>query len=195
MTASSLDAELKNLLLAIALGDQQAFAAFYDLTSAKVFGLARFMLGDEGLAEEVTEDVYWQVWQEAGRYRAEKAAPLTWLLMIAKSRGIDRLRAVERAETCDIEELAGELADAGAGPEALALDAERSRRVRACLALLPAVERQKLALAFFRGLSQSEMAGHCRMPLGTVKTHVRNGMARLGELLRQQAGPDPHENL
>ncbi len=164
-------------------------AAFYDLTCAKVYGLARFLLKDEGLAEEVVLDTFLQVWQEAGNYREERAGPLAWLLMIARSRAIDRLRTLRKtSQDCDIDDFAEALADPGDGPEDLAAAAERSRHVRACLARLPPIERQKLALAFFRGLSQSEIAAHCGMPLGTVKTYIRNGMARLGELLEEPAG-------
>lgn len=196
MTDQPLDAELKRLLATIAQGEAAAMAAFYDLTSAKVFGLVRFMLMDESLAEEVAMDVFWQVWQEAGRYQESKAGPWTWLMMMARSRAIDRLRSLKKhQDDCDIEDMVEELTDTGAGPEDLAADSERSRQVRACLAQLPLLERQKLTLAFFKGLSQSEIADYCDMPLGTVKSHIRNGLARLGKLLENQLGKSLHETL
>jgi RNA polymerase sigma-70 factor (ECF subfamily) len=196
LTTQPQDAELKRLLVAIAQGDEAAMAVFYDLTCAKVFGLVRFMLMDEGLAEEVVLDVFWQVWQEAGRYQEGKAGPWAWLMMMARSRAIDRLRSLKKhQEDCDIEAMAEELADAGAGPEDLVADSETCHQVRACIARLPLAERQKLTLAFFKGLSQSEIAEYCAMPLGTVKSHIRNGMARLGELLEQQLGKSLHETL
>lgn len=189
MSKCPLEVELKNLLGAVSRGDEAALATFYDLTCAKVFGLVRFMLKDDGVAEEVVLDTFWQVWREAGRYGEEKAGPLAWLLMMARSRAIDRLRSMKKTSLlCDIDGLEDDLADPGEGPEAAVIADERGHQVRACLARLPLVERQKLALAFFKGLSQSEIAAYCDMPLGTVKTHIRNGMARLGELLEGQAG-------
>jgi RNA polymerase sigma-70 factor (ECF subfamily) len=182
-------AELTQLLEAIAGRDEAAMAAFYDLTCGKVFALAMHILKDNGLAEEVVLDTYWQAWQEADRYQAAKGKPLAWLLMMARSRAIDRLRSQHKAvPLCGIEDVEDGLADLREGPEETALADERGRRVRACLAQLPPLERQKLALAFFRGLSQSEIAQYCGMPLGTVKTYIRTGMARLSKLLDEQAG-------
>jgi len=169
-------------------------AAFYDLTCAKVFGLAIHILKDGGLAEEVAMDTYWQVWQEAGRYSEARGRPLAWLLMMARSRAIDRLRAMKKQfPECGIDGFDDELADPGDGPEDVLAAGERGRLVRACLAQLPPLERQKLALAFFKGLSQSEIALYCGMPLGTVKTYIRTGMARLGKLLDERAGLGLHE--
>lgn len=189
MPEQNSDNELKKLLAAVACGDEAAMAAVYDLTCAKVLGLVRFILKDDGLAEDVVLDTFWQVWQEAGHYREEKAGPLAWVMMIARSRAIDRLRTMRKtSQDSAIDDFADELVDSGQGPEDLAVADERSRQVRACLALLPPIERQKLTLAFFKGLSQSEIAVHCGMPLGTVKTYIRNGMAKLGELLEAQTG-------
>jgi RNA polymerase sigma-70 factor (ECF subfamily) len=189
LSAQNPDPTLEVLLAAIAHGDEAAMATFYDLTCAKVFGLARLILNDEALAEEVVLDTFWQVWQQAERYRADKASPLTWLLMMTRSRSIDQLRTLRKtANDCDIETVEQELIDDAQGPEDHAIEAERSQHIRACLAQLPLIERQKLTLAFFKGLSQSEIAAYCGMPLGSVKTYIRNGMARLGELLAQQTG-------
>ena len=188
MSEPSSDIELERLLAAVAQGDEAAMAAFYDKTGGKVYGLARFILNDESQAEEVASDVFFQVWQEAGKYRADKARPLAWLMMMARSRAIDRLRSMRRMpDFCNCDDLADALADPGEGPDATLIATERSRHVRACLAQLPQVERQKLALAFFQGLSQTEMAQYCGMPLGTVKSHVRSGMARLSRLLDGQS--------
>jgi len=163
-------------------------AAFYDLTCAKVFGLASCVLKDPAQAEEVVLDTFLQVWQEAGRYSEQKAGPMAWLLMMARSRAIDRLRSTKHAALqCDLADYEDVLADPAASPEETAISDERGRLVRAGLARLPAIERQKLSLAYFKGLSQSEIAAHCGMPLGTVKTHIRNGMAKLSAWLAEHA--------
>lgn len=187
MSEQSSELELERLLGAVSQGDEAAMADFYDKTCGKVFGLAHYILKDQSSAEEVAGDVFFQVWQEAGKYRTEKARPMTWLMMMTRSRAIDRLRTLRRAaDYCDCDDLVDELIDPAEKPDEAMLADERSRLVRSCLAQLPAVERQKLALAFFKGLSQSELAQYCDMPLGTVKSHIRSGMARLGQLLLER---------
>ncbi|MDD5036885.1 MAG: sigma-70 family RNA polymerase sigma factor [Methylococcaceae bacterium] len=194
MSEQSPEFELERLLAAICQGDETAMAAFYDRTCGKVFALVSFILEDVSQAEEVALDTFFQVWQEAGKYQAERASPLAWLMMMARSRAIDRLRSMRRAPNFfDSDDLADELIDPGEGPDEVLLSSERSRRVRACLAQLPQVERQKLTLAFFKGLSQAEMSQYCDMPLGTVKSHIRSGMARLSRLLGEQADMNSHE--
>lgn len=189
MSESLAETELKRLLAAIARGDEAAMAAFYDLTAAKVFGVALAIVKSHELAEEVAMDTFLQVWQAADKYCEEKARPLAWLLMMARSRAIDRLRTLKKTEQeCDLADWTELLADTAPSIEEAAAQSERGKIVRECLACLPSLERQKLSLAFFRGLSQAEIATHCAMPLGTVKTYIRNGMARLADLLQQHAG-------
>jgi RNA polymerase sigma-70 factor (ECF subfamily) len=167
-----------------ARGDASALAALYDGTSALVNGLALRILQDPGAAEEVTHDVYLQVWRQASRYDAARGAPLAWLLTLARSRAIDRHRA-GAGQRRESEPLAAAVAFAAPGPcpEESSAAAERARLVRGALADLAADQRKTIELAYFGGLSHAEIAATLGEPLGTVKTRIRLGMMRLREAL------------
>src|SRR5262245_2041204 len=164
----------------VADGDMEALARLYDGTSALVYGLARRILGDTGSAEEVTEDVYLQVWRQAARYDATRGGTVRWLLPLARSRAIDRLRAgaSSRARHAPLED-AGEVHDTAPGPEHHAVAGERRTRVRTALGRLSDDQRQAVELAYFHGMTHSEIAAHLDAPLGTVKTRIRLGMEHL----------------
>ncbi|MFN7927646.1 MAG: sigma-70 family RNA polymerase sigma factor [Blastocatellia bacterium] len=168
----------------IATGDQTALAQFYDLTNRLAFGLILRILGDRSTAEEVLLDVYTQVWRQAGNYSRERGTPLAWLMTIARTRALDRLRSgrqeMQRKESLDAAADARSLA---ADPEETTASNEHQRLVRRALAALPAEQRQIIELAYFSGLSHSEIAAHLGQPLGTVKTRTRLGMIKLKELL------------
>lgn len=175
---------LSALIARTANADARALAALYDGTAAHVHGVAMRILQDDGAAEEVTIDVYRQVWREAGRYDPERGRPLAWLLMLARSRAIDRRRsaALERARTESLADGMPLPCGAPTPEESCALD-ERRRVVQGALARLAAEQRQVIELAYFGGLSQSEIATHLGEPLGTVKTRIRIGMVRLRDAL------------
>jgi RNA polymerase sigma-70 factor (ECF subfamily) len=172
------------LIEQIARGDAAALAALYDGTSALVNGLALRILHDPGAAEEVTLDVYLQVWRQAQRYDAARGAPLAWLLTLARSRAIDRRRAGV-GRRCESEPLATAMAFAAPGPcpEEDSAAAERGRLIRRALAGLAVDQRKTIELAYFAGLSHAEIARTLGEPLGTVKTRIRLGMMRLRESL------------
>lgn len=172
------------LLARIAAGDQSALAEFYDASSAKVFGLAMKILADRTDAEEVTMDVYTQVWRRASTYDAERGTPGSWLMTLAKTRAIDRFRSsyLERGRQVPLDH-AAELPGDRATPEQYSAGLERQRLVQEALASLSAEQRQAIALAYYWGLSQSEIADQLKLPLGTVKTRMRLGMIRLREVL------------
>lgn len=180
----------KELIAEIARGDQRAFAAFYDATCGKVHGLACYILKDEALAEEVTMDTFLQVWREAENFREQQAQPLAWLTMITRSRAIDRLRSRNNSRLL-FDGIAhdNELIDPQRRPDECLMADESSEQVRACFAQLTPIQRELLGLAFFKGLSHHEIALHSNMPLGTVKTHIRQGMARMHTLLAESANP------
>lgn len=169
----------------VAAGDQTALAQFYDMTNRLAFGLILRLLGDRATAEEVLLDVYSQVWRQAGNYSRERGTPLAWLMTIARTRALDRLRAgrqeMQRKESLEVVADARSLA---ASPEDTAASGEHQRLVRRALAALPLEQRQIIELAYFSGLSHSEIAAHLGQPLGTVKTRTRLGMLKLKELLR-----------
>lgn len=176
-------AELARLVARMAGGDERALADLYDATVSRVYGLALRICRDTTAAEDVTGDVYYQCWNEACRYQAQRSRVITWLLMICRSRAIDALRAREAAF---LHEAPDALADGEDQPGEQSPDdvldhTRSSAALHAALAALAPIQRQIIGLAFFRGLSHQEIAAHARLPLGTVKAHIRRGI----ELLRR----------
>ncbi len=178
-------------LEAIRAGEQDALARLYDESSRLVFSLALRILGNSADAEEVTLDVYTQVWREARNFDAERGNAVTWLTMLARSRAIDRLRS-RLARTGREEPMPeyAEFEDAAPRPDEAGEADQQRRRVAKALAMLPPEQRQVIELAYYSGLSQTELAARLGQPLGTVKTRVRLGMMKLRELLAADlAGP------
>lgn len=183
------DAEPADLIARCARGDQGALASLYDATAAQVNGLALRILGDRDTAEEITGDVFLQVWRSAASYDASRGSPLAWLLTIARSRAIDRLRsgATDRRQTAPYE-LGLKAAATEPGPEETSSLVQRSRFVRSAMERLSREQREAIELAFFAGLSHNEIADTLGAPLGTVKTRIRLGMGRLRDVLLAQGG-------
>jgi len=183
-TKAAQDQEWAQLIALTAQGDQTALATFYDRTSPQVFGLIYKILNNHEAAEEVTLDVYTQVWRQAHTYDATRGAPGAWLMTLARTRAIDRFRAGAaehgRIESLDAVKL---FASGDDTPEQDVEDQERRRYVQQALAVLTAEQREAVALAYFYGLSQSEIAEKLQLPLGTVKTRIRSGMIKLREAL------------
>lgn len=185
--------EWAELIVLIAQGDQTALAMLYDRTSPQVFGLVLKILDNREAAEEVTLDVYTQVWRQAHTYDVTRGAPGAWLMTLARTRAIDRFRA-GAAERGRIESLdAAQLFASDEGtPEQNVAGQERRQYVQRALTTLTAEQRQAIALAYFYGLSQSEIAEQLQLPLGTVKTRMRLGMMKLREALAPyEAGLTP----
>lgn len=178
------DLEWAQLITLTAQGDQDALASFYDRTSPQVFGVIYRILNNREAAEEVTLDVYTQVWRQAHTYDHTRGTPGAWLMTLARTRAIDRFRAGAaehgRIESLDAVELFASDDDT---PEQDVEGQERRRYVQQALAGLTAEQRQAVALAYFYGLSQSEIAEKLQLPLGTVKTRIRLGMMKLRESL------------
>ena len=175
---------LAALLARTAVGDRQAFAALYQATSGALYGVALRIVRESGLAEEVVQDAFVSVWSHAADYARAKSAPLTWMSAIVRNRSLDVVRRSREEPDVD-DALAALLVDESAAP---ARDVERAREAHTlerCLGELDAEQRQSIALAFFHGLTHSELAAHLRRPLGTVKTHVRRGLMRLRECLER----------
>ncbi|MCB1890323.1 MAG: sigma-70 family RNA polymerase sigma factor [Rhodocyclaceae bacterium] len=173
-------AALKALVERMRSRDEAALGALYDLTLGRVHGLVVRIVGDPMLAEEVVEDVYFAAWTQAARYDASRAAPLGWLLMMARSRALDALRrrdeAMSHPEPTQL--LASEPHSDASAPDLIDL-ARDNRRLHEALGRLDAVPRQLVALSFFRGLSHEEIANQASLPLGTVKSHIRRALATL----------------
>lgn len=177
---------LAALLAASAKRDRDAFARLYQATSAKLYGVALRILRREDWAEEVLQECYVSIWSHAPEYRAGLAAPMTWMTSIVRNRCLDRLRR-PRPEVSDEDgSLAASAESENPGPLAQLERAKDARALARCLEGLEARQRQAIALAFYDGLSHSELARHLREPLGTVKTWVRRGLLRLKDCLEPQ---------
>jgi RNA polymerase sigma-70 factor (ECF subfamily) len=172
------------LMRRIAAGDPAALSELYDLSSRFVYGICLKVLRNHADAEEVTLDVYTQAWRQAARFDADRGEPLAWLLMLARSRAIDRFRArggVQRHEE-DFDQ-ARNLASPLIDPESGSALAERASTVRAALACLPAEQREVIELAYFQGLTHTEIAEKLGQPLGTAKSRIRLALQRLRQAL------------
>lgn len=173
-------AEIEALIARVALRDRASFAALYDATSAKLFGVCLRVLDDRSAAEEVLQDVYVKIWHNADRYRVTGHSPMTWLITIARNAAIDRLRAA-RGPAEDVAELA--LPAPGPDGEASAIAASEARRIRDCLAELETDRASAVRAVYLEGRSYAEMAERYSVPLGTMKTWLRRSLISLRECL------------
>jgi len=169
--------------------DQVALARLFDLTAARLHAVALRIVRNPAMAEEVLSDTYYQAWRDSGRYDPARGRVLAWLMIICRTRALDALRRQDEAfshpdphELSDVEALSTQQDN----PAELLDLLQGNRRVHVALRALNAVQRQLVALAFFKGLSHSEIAEHQGMPLGTVKTHIRKALS----VLRENLGAD-----
>jgi RNA polymerase sigma-70 factor (ECF subfamily) len=179
--AAAIDMPLMNRLAA---GDRDAISELYDRHAGRVYALAHRILRNGTDAEDVVQEVFSQAWRTAPSYRAERGSVAAWLLVMARSRAIDRVRSRRLSEHALDESDYRGLAS-GAPPVTEDLIAhERADHVRSALTRLPDDQRRALELAYFEGLSHSEIAAKLRTPLGTVKTRIRAALATLRRSLR-----------
>ncbi|MCU1474555.1 MAG: polymerase subunit sigma [Amnibacterium sp.] len=173
------DESNEDLLLLVATGDKAAFARLYDATAPRLFGLARRLLIDFAQAEEVTQEVYLEIWQSATRYEASRGSAMAWMLTLAHRRAVDRIRSAQSSRNRDtkvgIRDFDREYDNVA---ETVEVRIE-SERVQRALEKLTELQRQAVTLAYFKGLSHSEVAAMLHVPVGTVKTRLRDGMIRL----------------
>jgi RNA polymerase sigma factor (sigma-70 family) len=173
-------------LRAMARGDEQALGSFYDATLSRSYALALRIVRDREAAEDVVAETYLQVWREAQRYDSTRGNALAWLLTICRSRALDYLRRLEPVEFhAEPDSLPGADVPRAVATEDLVSALQEGHRVREAVAQLPPVQRQLLALAFFRGLSHQEIAEHSGLPLGTVKSHIRKAQEALRLVLEK----------
>ncbi|HEV2979418.1 MAG TPA: sigma-70 family RNA polymerase sigma factor [Casimicrobiaceae bacterium] len=178
------NARLMQLLARTAMKDQQAFAELYRIAAPHLFAVALRILREAAAAEEVLQESFVNVWHHAASYVAAKSQPLTWLTSIVRNRCLDQLRRREvETVTMDDEEEGLTLSAPGPTPLELLLAGADALAVKDCVDALEPVQKQAIALAFFQGLSHSELAQHLRQPLGTVKSWVRRGLERLRSCL------------
>lgn len=175
------------LVLQMGQGDRGAFGRFYDRYAPLVFSFAMRLVRERSAAEDLLQEVFLQVWREAENYTPERGAPEAWIITITRSRGIDRVRFIRRRDKSFVpmERPSGREYDGEV--ESGAPAAEARVMVQSALAQLTESQRRVIELAYFDGLSQSEIAARTNEPLGTVKTRIRAALQRLREIVGAKA--------
>lgn len=178
-------ARLREAMQRLADGDRSALEWIYQATSAKLFGICLRILGDRGEAEDALQDVYVSLWQRAKNYDPERASPISWLAVFARNRAIDRLRKGKlRSAAVSVDE-ALELPDKEPLADAILESGERSARIHHCLGTLEERQQHAIRTAFFEGATYAALAEQSGVPLGTMKSWVRRGLARLKRCLEE----------
>ncbi len=177
------DAGLDTLLGQVAQGDTAAFERLYDEVAGPVYGLAVRILRDSAQAEEIAQEVLIQVWRKAAHFDPSRGEAMTWIMTLAHHRAVDRVRS-EQASTAR-EDQAGrrEIPAAADGVAELVLDRLDRQRVRDCLGSLTGAQRESITLAYYDGYTYREVAARIGLPLGTVKSRIRDGLIRLRDCL------------
>ena len=178
-------ATLTSLLRRMASGDEEALTSLYDATSSRVYGAVLKTVADAGSAEEVTHDAYMQAWRNAAEFDDTRGSPMAWLLMMARSRALDRVRRdrlrVQHEALSDHPDALSDVSTTVVEQQ----DFQRTRRVRKALAALPIEQQRALLLAYYGGRTHSEIAAELNLPLGTVKSQIRAGVLRLRDALEE----------
>jgi RNA polymerase sigma-70 factor (ECF subfamily) len=195
LPADDRNALLAQLLARVALGDRAAFASLYKAVSAPLLGVILRIQRDRGQAEDVLQEIFVSIWRAAQGFDAARAQPMTWLTSIARNRAIDSLRR-KKTEVATVSALGGDDDDVGPnlvdtfasdldGPLEMLTQAAQAQALAHCVDALSAEQQQCVALAYYQGLSHSEVAQHLRQPLGTVKSWVRRALMALKDCLGQ----------
>jgi RNA polymerase sigma-70 factor, ECF subfamily len=173
----------EDLLQRVATGDRDAFAELYDRTAPRVFGLVKRLLRDHAQSEEVTQEIFLEVWQTAARYDPNRGGSMAWMLTMTHRRAVDRVRASQASRDRDVRiGIRDHAPDFDSVAENVEVRLE-SERVKGAMMRLTELQRQAVQLAYFGGFSHSEVAAMLSVPIGTVKTRLRDGMIRLRDEL------------
>jgi RNA polymerase sigma-70 factor (ECF subfamily) len=174
------------LIGGMAKRDESSLEAFYDLTLSKVYGLALKITRRHDLAEDVVGDTYWQAWHQAVRFDISRGVPMAWLMLICRTRALDALRKLDEADSHpEPSELIVETGFSCPTLEKM-LTLERDSALHVAMAKLSAIQRQLIALAFFKGYTHQEISEQTNLPLGSVKSHIKRAQALLKDALSHQ---------
>ncbi len=182
-SSDATEPDLPQRLRLCARGDRDAFAEVYDATAGRVYGLVLRVVRDPAQAQEVTQEVYLELWQLASRYDPARGSALSWILTLAHRRAVDRVRSAEAVTRRDAAyQSQNHLVEHDSTAD-LAHASLEARRVRTALAALPPIQREAIELAYLGGYTHREVAGLLDLPLGTAKTRIRDGLIRLRDTI------------
>ena len=173
--------DIETLISRIALGDQKAFLKLYDATSGKLLAVCLRVLNERAAAEDAMHEIYVKVWKNADRYRVTGHSPMTWLITIARNTAIDRLRA--RTDDRDIADYDARIAAPGPSPEHSAVAASEAELIVGCLDELDKDRRAAITGAYLEGKSYKDLSDQFDVPLNTMRTWLRHGLAALRECM------------
>jgi RNA polymerase sigma-70 factor (ECF subfamily) len=173
----------EDLMLKIATGDESAFEALYDTFAPRVFGLVRRIVQDAAQSEEVTQEVFVEAWQLAARFDSSRGTAITWLLTLAHRRAVDRVRASQASRNRDLREGIKDFQASYDDVEDTAVLHDETSRVLSALERLSDTQRDAIRLAYFGGYTHHEVAELLKIPVGTAKTRIRDGMNKLRDLM------------
>ena len=176
------------LVARVAGGDQAAFEQLYEQSSPLLYALVSRIVGHEGEAADLLQEVYLEVWRKASNYDHARGTPMAWLVTLARSRAIDRMRALGsrgKGMTASLDDTpASDLIASNADAMEISAASERQALIWKAFETLPLVQRQAIALAYYEGLTHVEISGRLNVPLGTIKTRIRLAMEKLRDGLQ-----------
>lgn len=178
---------LRDLLTASSGGDRAAFSQLYDLTSARIYGLALRVIRDVHYAEEIVQESYLQYWQKADQYQPSRGSVITWMMTIAHRRAVDRVRTEELQQRKAAEYGAGNASTPHPIPLEVVVDREETRTLHTCLDRLTELQRASIEMSYFNGMTYPEVAAVTSTPLPTIKSRIRDGLRRLKKCLHGEA--------
>ena len=183
---------LEQLVGLVMRQNEAALAALYQRLNGRVYSLAFRITRNQGAAEEVLQDVFWHVWQQAPRFDPSRGSAIAWVLTMTRSRALDAARRLFRpgqAQTQSSQDMDDLLASPDAGPQDLLFAAQQGSRLQAAMENLDPLRRQLISLSFYLGQTQQEIADHTGLPLGTVKSNLRRGLLALRAALGESLSP------
>jgi RNA polymerase sigma-70 factor, ECF subfamily len=183
MSQAKTSEELFNLIALSGQGDRIAFQSLYEATSAKLFGLSLRMLNRRDLAEEALQDAFINIWHHAQNYRPEKAAVMTWMTTIVRNKCLDLLRAMPKESPLLDDQSYDDWASEDLSPLQKLAEKSETKALLMCMSGLAPMQRQAIALSYFKGMPHEELAIHLAQPLGSIKTWIRRGLTALKSCL------------